>query len=67
MASSDVSKVNRKILQVFAGKIWAHQLNLVPVDKNAVKAMDSMLDYVAMLQKQVRGLERKVQEIRGSG
>ena len=67
MPSDNAQKVNIKMLQVFSGKIWAHQLNFVPVDKDAVKAMDSMLDYVAMLQKQVKGLERQIQQIRGGG
>lgn len=67
MASSNAQEVNRKMLRVFGGKIWAHQLNFVPVNKDAVKAMDSMLDYVALLQKQVKGLQSEIFKIRGNG
>ena len=65
MASTNIKQVNRKMLRVFSGKIWLGRLNLVPADEEAVKAMDQMLDYVEMLQTQVKGLERKIFDIRG--
>lgn len=62
--TSQYNKLNRKMLKVFGEKSWVGELNLTPTDERAMKAFESMLDYVAMLQKQVRGLEETVRNLR---
>ena len=67
MASKDIRQVERKMHRVFNGKIWLSRLDLAPQHEEAVKALDQMLDYVALLQRQVQGLESTIARIRAGG
>ena len=67
MPSKDIRKVQMKMNQVFAGKVWMARLDLAPQSEEAVQALDQMLDYVALLQKQIQGLEQNIAQIRGGG
>ena len=57
-------QVNRKMQNILGGKSWTPQLNLIPQDDEALHAMNSLLDYIEMLQKQVRGLEEQIRTLR---
>lgn len=61
---SALEQVNRKIMKVLAVKSWSSELNLVPADDRAVQAFNSLLDYVDQLQRQVKGLEETIRNIR---
>lgn len=67
MPSKNIREVERKMNRVFNGKIWLAKLDLAPQHEDAVKALDQMLDYVALLQKQVQGLEQNIARIRAGG
>lgn len=67
MPSKNIREVERKMHRVFNGKIWLAKLDLAPQHEDAVKAFDQMLDYVALLQKQVQGLESTIANIRSGG
>ncbi len=56
--------INRKITVVLGTKSWAPDLNLISFDKKATKAFEALLDYIEMLQKQVKGLEEEIRKIR---
>jgi hypothetical protein len=62
--TSEYNRLNRKMQSVFGEKSWVGELNLTPTDEKAMKAFKSMLEYVEMLQKQVRGLEETVRNLR---
>jgi hypothetical protein len=65
--SKDIRQVERKMSRVFNGKIWLSSLDLAPQHEEAVMALDQMLDYVTLLQKQVQGLEQNIARIKGGG
>ena len=60
----ELRRVNVKINKVLGSKSWVGDLNLTPLDGRAIVAMNSLLDYIEMLQKQVRGLEEEIGKIR---
>lgn len=57
-------QVNKKIQNVLGGKSWTPRLNLVPQDDEALHAFNSLLDYIEMLHKQIRGLQEQIRELR---
>jgi len=59
-----VQEINRKITAVLGTKTWAGFLNYVPIDHNASIAFNSLLDYIDMLQKQIKGLEEEIRKIK---
>ena len=59
-----ILQVNRKLQKVLSGKSWTPQLNLIPQDDEALHAMNSLLDYIEMLQSQVKGLEDQIRTLR---
>jgi hypothetical protein len=67
MPSKNLKEVERKMNRVFNGKIWLARLDLAPQHEDAVRALDQMLDYVALLQRQVQGLEATISKIRAGG
>lgn len=60
----ELRRINAKIARVLGGKSWAGALNFVPLDAQAVRAFNSMLDYIEMLQDQVKGLEETLRKVR---
>jgi hypothetical protein len=59
-----LDRINRKLNRVLAEKSWKDDLNLLPVNNNAARAFEGLLDYVDQLQKQVRGLEDTIRNLR---
>ena len=60
----ELRRVNVKINKVLGSKSWVGDLNLTPLDGRAIVAFNYLLDYIEMLQKQVRGLEEEIGKIR---
>lgn len=56
--------INRKIGKILSMKSWHNDLNFIPVDETAIRAFDALLDYIEMLQSQVKGLEEEIRKIR---
>jgi hypothetical protein len=56
---------SRMINLVFGAKLWAEAIQAsIPDDYDTYKGFVSMLKYVEMVQKQVRGLEENIRNIR---
>ena len=60
----ELRRVNVKINKVLGSKSWVGDLNLAPLDGHAIVAFNHLLDYIELLQKQVRGLEEEIGKIR---
>ncbi len=59
-----LQQINTKMNKVLATKSWVSDLNFVPLNAQAVRAMNSLLDYISMLQDQVKGLEEQIRKLR---
>lgn len=58
------AQVNKELNRVLGAHPWSSELNFVPINAQSVRAFQRLLQYVDMLQKQVKGLEETIRKLR---